>query len=172
MSECGTNLEGYLRGELILAFEATWNAMTESFQTTELEEAKISRPRHLIFIRITKAPFWIWFSLVMLAVISGALFMAVEHYAEKRLSVPSDLQDPFLAALRLDMSELYNPIPGICRSSGLSKEEPKTWLKLSRDEMEAGHEHEGMTGWCRLRKVRKVDANEGHGTEGTELTGQ
>ena len=144
--------------------------MVETFYTHIREEAKAYPPRYLISIKVQKGALIGWAIVVLAVIIPGFVFLGIEIYITLNDHTPVLVEDSTIAALRLDVSDICQEIPSLCKSTKLSDTDKMATLRLRKDPKEQSHNHQQAI-WCRFRRLEKVlpakidevlDVNEGY----------
>ncbi|CAI4217753.1 unnamed protein product [Parascedosporium putredinis] len=164
------NIDGYVQGMVMLSYQVTWNAMVETFYTHIREEATAYPPRYLISIKVQRGALVGWAIVVLAVIIPGLVFLLIEIHITLNDDAPVLVEDSTIAALRLDVSDICQDIPSLCKSTKLSGTDKMAGLRFRKVPEEQSHTYQQAI-WCRFRRLEKVlpakkdevlDINEGH----------
>jgi len=151
------NLDGYIRDMTILAYQSTWNAMTDIFQARDGAVAEVFPPEYMIKIQLEPVWFIAWLSVLFTGVVAGLLLICVSLNYDAAAAV----RDPALAALRLDPSNGLDHVPSLCAATELSASDKKVVIRFARgnnpDEDSHGHD---MTSLCQFRLLEAQGGND------------
>lgn len=121
------DVEGYARGMILQAYQATWNVMTDKFRT-ESPIAQAYHPQYMIAMLIEPKWFAVWMGMISAGVMCGFVFICVANGREETGGVC----DPALAAVRLDPRRVYKDVASLCSSADISKGDEKIRIRFAK----------------------------------------
>ena len=120
------NVEGYVRGMLSMAYQASWNSLARSFLNDSFAETTYRRPVPGLVAHLSKARVISWCVLNALLTVSACLLHMVRRESNFKAVVK-----PWLTALFLDTSlVIINNVSGFCNMRKLDRKDHGTYLKL------------------------------------------
>ena len=120
------NVEGYVRGMLSMAYQASWNSLARSFLNDSFAETTYRRPVPGLVAHLSKARVISWCILNALLTVSACLLHMVRRKSNFKAVVK-----PWLTALFLDTSlVIINNVSGFCNMRKLDRKDHSTYLKL------------------------------------------
>ncbi|KAK3996222.1 hypothetical protein QBC44DRAFT_404912 [Cladorrhinum sp. PSN332] len=125
------NLDDYVRGMIMLSYQTTWNHMTDRVRSpTITSEAHVLPPEYMIAIKVETQWFFVWIAITYAGIIAGCVFICISNMHHKAAAL---VEDPALAAIRLDPCRIDDAMPGLCSSSAtqLSKAEKELRIRFS-----------------------------------------
>lgn len=125
------NLDAYTRGMMMASYQATWNAMSDTFQGSESVTSEIFAPEYLITLEIDMRWFVPWFMVICVAILFGSVFIFVSVWIKG--DVVSAVRDPTFAAMLLDLGNVYGRLQSLCMNGELGKQEKKVILQFAGD---------------------------------------
>ena len=140
------NVEGYVRGMLSIAYQASWNSLARSFLNDSFAETTYRRPVPGLVAHLSKGRVISWCILNALLTVSACLLHMV-----RRESNFKPVVKPWLTALFLDISSvIINDVSGLCNAIKVDKKDHSTYLKLVCWDKKTGkfasHRTGGLTG--------------------------
>jgi len=130
------NLDGYTRGMMMAAYQAAWNAMTDTFQGPDPATAQVFPPEYLITLLIDMRWFLPWLVVTFTGILCGSVFVVVS--VAYKGEVVSAVRDPAFAAILLDLRKVYGRLRGLNRSGKPGKQEKKITFAFSGDGVGGG----------------------------------
>ncbi|KAK5653278.1 hypothetical protein OQA88_9177 [Cercophora sp. LCS_1] len=130
------NLDAYTRGMMRLSYQATWNAMTDTFQGEASVSSEVFAPEYLITLRIDMRWFLPWVFVIGVGIFSGLVFVFVSVLY--RHDVVSEVRDPVFAALVLDLGQVYRRLRTLYTSGKPGEEEEKITFKFADEGTDGG----------------------------------
>ena len=120
------NLDGYTRGMLSVAFQASWNELASDFQAQPMSQTRYMSPFAILTASVTKWRVLVWYMLNLLLTLSGAIMGLVQSWCRFET-----IQDPTLAALLLDTSDVIgHDEKGVCNAVSLVGSDKTRKLRL------------------------------------------
>ena len=120
------NLDGYTRGMLSVAFQASWNELATDFQAQPMSETGYMTPFPILMASVTKWRVMVWYMLNLLLTLSGIIIGLAQSWCRSKT-----VQDPTLAALLLDTSALIgHDEKGLCDAVSLEGADKAWRLRL------------------------------------------
>ena len=120
------NLEGYARGMLSTAYQASWNSLARYFLNDSFAETTYQRPVPGLAAHLSKGRVIAWCILNLLLAVSAVLLSIVQRRCLFKAVV-----SPWLSALLLDTSALIDSdVVGLCNARKLGDQDKRTHLKL------------------------------------------
>ena len=155
------NVEGYVRGMLFMAYQASWNSLARSFLNDSFAETTYRRPVPGLVAHLSKGRVISWCVLNALLTVSACLLHIVRRRSKFKAVVK-----PWLTALFLDTSSVTtNDFSGLCNARKLGREDQGTYLKLDcRDERTGKGAGDGIGGFTGDRVGEHADDGKGEGT--------
>lgn len=101
------NLEGYVRGVLMLSYQETWNAMTVEFER-RMRESEFRPPREIVVAEVSNISLSVWFGFNLGVVIAGVFLFFLQKTVNGK-----PVTDKTAAALTMDLSPLLDMIPDL-----------------------------------------------------------
>lgn len=145
------NVEGYVRGMLSIAYQASWNCLARSFvndsSADSFAETTYRRPVPGLVAHLSKSRVVSWCILNALLTASACLLHFVQRKGDFKAVVK-----PWLTALFLDASSVvFSNIWGLCNARKLEKHDRGIHVKLEcsgegKEGKSAGDEGGGLTG--------------------------
>ena len=143
------NVEGYVRGMLSVAYQASWNSLARSFVNDSFAETTYRRPVPGLVAHLSKARVIAWCVLNALLTVSACLLHVV-----RRGSHFKPVRKPWLTALFLDTSAvIIKDVSGLCNAIKVDEKDHGTLLKLD----------------CRDEKTGKFDGDRVGGLTGAKV---
>ena len=120
------NIEGYARGMLSTAYQASWNALARSFLNDSYAETRYQRPVPGLEARLSRVRVAAWCILNILFAFSAVLLYILQRDCDFKAVVK-----PWLSALILDTSAVIaSDKTGLCNARELKWEDRSTYLRL------------------------------------------
>ena len=145
------NVEGYVRGMLSIAYQASWNCLARSFvnasSDSNFAETTYRRPVPGLVAHLSKGRVVSWCILNALLTVSACLL----HFVRRKRGFKAVVK-PWLTALLLDTSSvIFSDVLGLCNARKPDKQDSNIYLKLEcmgkeRELKGAGDEVGGLSG--------------------------
>jgi hypothetical protein len=120
------NLDGYTRGMISVAYQASWNSLTNGWQASPMAVTEISTPYSILVAQITTWRVLTWFGSNAFLTISGLLLAVLQRKCQNKT-----IRNPALAALMLDTSALLSQdTTGLCNAVTLRKRDGPLRLRI------------------------------------------
>lgn len=119
------NVEGYVRGMLSMAYQASWNALARSFVNDSFAETTYRRPVPGLVAHLSRARVISWCVLNALLTVSACLLHMVRRESNFKAVIK-----PWLTALFLDTSSVINDVLELCNARKEDKKDHGIYLKL------------------------------------------
>lgn len=120
------NIDGYTRGMIATAYQASWNSLTNQFRGSPMAVTNISKPYPVLIAQVDKLRIAVWFALNAVLPISGILLAFLQRRCRHKA-----VRDPAIAALLLDTTALLDQdTNGLCNAVDLQKEDRSLRLRL------------------------------------------
>lgn len=101
------NLDGYVRGMLMLSYQETWNAMTVEFER-RMRDSEFRPPREIVIAEVSNISLSVWFGFNLAVVVAGVLLFLLQKTVNGK-----PVRDKTVAALTMDLSPLLDMIPDL-----------------------------------------------------------
>ncbi|KFY20120.1 hypothetical protein V491_03968, partial [Pseudogymnoascus sp. VKM F-3775] len=101
------NLDGYVRGMLMLSYQETWNAMTVEFER-RMRDSEFRPPREIVIAEVSNISLSVWFGFNLAVVVAGVLLFLLQKTVNRK-----PVRDKTVAALTMDLSPLLDMIPDL-----------------------------------------------------------
>ncbi|KFY85107.1 hypothetical protein V500_08713 [Pseudogymnoascus sp. VKM F-4518 (FW-2643)] len=111
------NLDGYVRGMLMLSYQETWNAMTDEFERRS-SGSEFRPPREIVRARVSKISLLGWLAANLCVVLAGGLLYFLQMTVDGK-----PVRDKTVAALTMDLTPLLNKIPDLSDAAVLGEQE-------------------------------------------------
>ncbi|KFY13494.1 hypothetical protein V492_03234 [Pseudogymnoascus sp. VKM F-4246] len=111
------NLDGYVRGMLMLSYQETWNAMTVEFER-RMRETVFNPPREIVTADVSGASLATWVVINMCVVLAGILLLMLQAKVEGK-----PVRSNTIAALTMDLAPLLRKIPDLGNITELRRSE-------------------------------------------------
>ena len=126
------NLDGFTRGMISVAYQASWNSLTNMWQGSLLGTS-VSTPYPVLIAQITNWRVYVRLALTGGLTISGLALEILQKQCQHKV-----IRNPALAALLLDTSALLDQdTTGLCNSVSLRKKDGSLRLRLSTSNNDA-----------------------------------
>ena len=136
------NMEGYIRGMMSMAYQASWSCLARSFVNDSFAETTYRRPVSGLVAHLSRPRVISWGILNALLTVSACLLHMV-----RRDSNFKPVIKPYLTALFLDTSlVIINNIFGLCNARKLNEKDQGTYVKLVCQEKETEQSASDLTG--------------------------
>lgn len=120
------NIDGYTRGMISVAYQASWNSLANAWQTSPMAVTEISTPYSILVAQVTTWRVLTWFGLNAFLTISGLLLAVLQRKCQHKT-----IRNPALAALMLDTNALLSQdTTGLCNAVTLRKRDGPLRLRL------------------------------------------
>lgn len=119
------NVEGYVRGMLSMAYQASWNALARSFVNDSFAETTYRRPVPGLVAHLSRARVISWCVLNALLTVSACSLHMVRRESNFKAVIK-----PWLTALFLDTSSVINDVLELCNARKDDKKDHGVYLKL------------------------------------------
>ncbi|KAL8738486.1 MAG: hypothetical protein Q9181_000742 [Wetmoreana brouardii] len=120
------NIEGYARGTLSTAYQASWNSLARRFASDSVAQTTYHRPVPALLAHLSKERVTAWCALNILFAISAVLLYVVRRRCESKAIV-----SPWLSAIFLDTSAVIsNDTTGFCNARKADEQDEKMRLRL------------------------------------------
>ena len=163
------NADHYLRGTVALAYQASWNSLTDLFSDSGAEHSStgVSVPRAVIRASVSRSRMVAWLGLNLLLTVSGLILM----WLQSRCSGKT-VRDFTLAAILMDPQEiLRQDESGLCNAVSISKADRSLGaLRLEEEEAEAEEAPVGSSGGWHHRKLVLAKTSAGNGSSSNDNT--
>ncbi|KFY94412.1 hypothetical protein V498_03889 [Pseudogymnoascus sp. VKM F-4517 (FW-2822)] len=111
------NLDGYVRGMLMLSYQETWNAMTVEFERRS-SPSKFHPPREIVRARVSKMSLVGWLAANLCVVLAGVFLYLLQMTVDGK-----PVRDKTIAALTMDLTPLIDKIPDLSDAAVLGDQE-------------------------------------------------
>lgn len=101
------NLDGYVRGMLMLPYQETWNAMTFEFERRS-SPSEFHPPREIVRARVSKMSLVGWLAANLCVVLAGVFLYLLQLTVDGK-----PVRDKTIAALTMDLTPLMEKIPDL-----------------------------------------------------------
>ena len=147
------NVEGYVRGMLSNAYQASWNSLARSFLNDSFAETTYRRPVPALVAHLSKGRVISWCILNILLTVSACLL----HIARRRSNFKAVIK-PEMTALFIDTCAVTDAdFSGLCNMRKSNKEDQNLHLRLEcRDERTEQRAHD-RSGGCTADRVEEGD---------------
>lgn len=130
------NLDGFTRGMISVAYQASWNSLTNQWQASPLA-TRISTPYPVLIAQVTSWRVSVWLGLNGALTISGLVLAILQRNCQHKT-----VRNPALAALMLDTSALLDQdTAGLCNAVSLRKKDGSLRLRLKTSDNNARYRH-------------------------------
>lgn len=131
------NIDGYTRGMISTAYQASWNSLANSAQFSPMDETEISTPYPVLVARIITWRVLAWFGLNLMLSLSGVLLAILQKSCQNKT-----IRNPVLAAIMLDTSAILGrDSDGLCNSVSLQKGDDSLRLRIKLSKKYENYEH-------------------------------
>ena len=145
------NMEGYVRGMLSTAYQASWNALARSFLNDSFAETTYRRPVPGLVAHLSKGRVIAWCVLNGLLTVSACLLHMVQRESNFKAVVK-----PWLTALFLDTSlVIINDTSGLCNARKVDEKDHSTYLRLDCWDKKTGKLASDRTGGLSRDRIAK-----------------
>jgi len=119
------NLDGYTRGMLTVAYQASWNALITDFQANDT--TTVLSPQYPVLVAsITRWRILVWLLLNVSLTVSGVILSVLQRSCQAKT-----IQNPPLTALMIDTSAvLREDRNGLCNTVDVDKRDANLRLRL------------------------------------------
>lgn len=101
------NLEGYVRGMLMVSYQETWSAMMTEF-ANGTRDSGFHPPRNVVTAHISKWSVSTWLALNLCVLVAGVLLYYMQRGADGKT-----MRNKTMAAMTMDLTQLYGKIPDL-----------------------------------------------------------
>ncbi len=120
------NLDAYTRGMLSVAYQASWNSLSNEFQTGDPTETAVAATIPVLVAHVARWRMLTWLGLNALLTISGILLAVLQSTCSGKT-----VRDPAMTALLLDSKAvLDSDADGLCNTGFLSKNDANCRIRL------------------------------------------
>lgn len=120
------NVEGYARGMLSTAYQASWSSLAHTFLNDSFAETTYQRPVPGLVVHLSKGRVTAWCILNVLFAIAAVLLYIVQRRCSSKVVVR-----PWLSALFLDTSAVIaSDVTGLCNAREIDRQDKGTHLRL------------------------------------------
>ncbi len=120
------NLDGYVRGMLSTAYQASWSSLTRFFLNNSFAETSYQRPVPGLVAYLSKGKVITWCILNSLLVLSAILLYVVQRRCSFKAVVK-----PWLSSLVMDTSAVTaHDVTGLCNARKLDEQDKMTHVRL------------------------------------------
>jgi hypothetical protein len=131
------NLDGYTRGMISVAYQASWNSLANGWQAPPMAVTEISTPYSILVAQITTWRVLAWFGSNSFLAISGLLLAVLQRKCQNKT-----IRNPALAALMLDTSALLSQdTTGLCNAITLRKRDGPLRLRIKPSNRNVLYKH-------------------------------
>jgi hypothetical protein len=131
------NLDAYSRGMLSVAYQASWNSLTNAFQPAPMTTTELKQPFAVLVADVVTWRVLAWFGINALLTISGVFLVYLQGKC-----LGKTVRDTTLTPLMLDSSAvLRRDASGLCNAVALNRQDQSLRLRLvvSKDKMHYTH---------------------------------
>lgn len=147
------NLDGYTRGMIATAYQASWNSLTNQWRGSPMESTTISKPYPVLIAQVDEFRIFLWFALNAVLPVSGVLLALLQRRCRHKA-----VRDPALAALLLDTTALLErDVKGLCNAVVLKREEKALRMFLQLPEKHDDGGEGGGGGVYHHPRIKVVD---------------
>ena len=131
------NLDGYTRGMISVAYQASWNSLTNAWQASPMAVTEISTPYSILVAQVTTWRALTWFGSNAFLTVSGLLLAVLQRKCRNKT-----VRNPALAALMLDSSApLGQDTTGLCNAITLRKRDGLLRLRIQPSNGNVPYKH-------------------------------
>ena len=130
------NLDGFTRGMISVAHQASWNSLANQWQASPLA-TRIGTPIPVLIARVTSWRVFVWLGLNGALPLSGLILAFLQRKCQHKV-----ICNPTLAALTLDSRDLRDQdVTGLDNAVSLRKKDGAPWSRLKVSDKTAGYSY-------------------------------